>query len=1133
VLTFNAWWWKIHGHPFILQDQRVFNTLDIDIDIDAPPERTRQGIIDIGGQNAPITVRQRRDSGLVIDLNGCEFQWVQPLDFLLKGVGFNANVTYVKQSLTGRNPPAFTPAPLHRNPSSVLLGGIVPWTYDLTGYCETWDFQVRASYVRRDQNFTGLRPCDIVPGDRYDVATHYLDARLSLPHPLPSQGGADHPGPEPAQAGAGFAIRQEPPAFVHRQLRRPELRGGAARQLLTFPGGCRAGGHPRVGSGTRPQPTGGQTRPEENASVPSIPSRSTTAWLAVAILAAAPAWACDRPASVCGRAGASSFRLIAGGRPAPVVVDAGADATVRDAAAAFAGDLDRLGGRAGGAGAAALASTPAAGRDPVVVGVLGRSPLIDGLVAAGRLAVPGLAGQWEGYRQAVVERPFPGVARALVIVGADRRGAAFGAYDLSAKAGVSPWAWWADVPVRRRRDLWVTAGARADAPKVRYRGIFINDEDPAFGTWARNKFGGVNADAYARVFDLILRLRGNFLWPAMWGKSIAADDPRSMALADAKGVVLGTSHHEPMTRAQAEWHKNADGTGGAWDYATNAANLRAFWRGGIDRMMARAEGGGVRGPGQGYEQLVTVGMRGDGDEPMTQGTATRLLERVVADQRRIIADATGRPAERTPQVWALYKEVQDYYDGGMRVPDDVTLLFSDDNWGQIRRLPAAGAAPRAGGYGVYYHFDYVGGPRNYKWVNTNQVEKTWAQMDLAYRSGARRLWVANVGDLKPMEMPIDFFLTMAWDPEVMTPQALAAYPAAWGRAAFGEALGAEAGALASDYSRLAARRKPELVDAGSFALGPVAPDALDGGEWGRMVAEWDALEARVARTRGKLAADQRDAYFELVEHPVLAVANLYRLYYAVAWNRRLAEAGDARADVFAARAEAAFARDRELSRTYHRLNGGKWDGMMLQTKFGYTSWRDPPKDVMPAVTRLGGRAVPVRFRTAPAGPATWAAAEAGAYARAVDGAGLRWQPIARLGRTAGAVAALPQGRAPTTAADGVRLEYELMLPSAGEATARLYMVPALDTRGGQGIRVGVSVDDGPVRTLNMNLKVDAPNWTAAVEDNAYPLEARLGPLAAGRHVLKLWRIDDNALVQKLVLYTGVLPASYLGPEPAP
>ncbi|WP_231298574.1 glycosyl hydrolase 115 family protein, partial [Stenotrophomonas geniculata] len=232
-----------------------------------------------------------------------------------------------------------------------------------------------------------------------------------------------------------------------------------------------------------------------------------------------------------------------------------------------------------------------------------------------------------------------------------RRGVVFGLYDLSEKIGVSPWSWWADVPVQPRRTLYLTAGEHRDQPKVKYRGFFINDENPAFDTWARTHFGGINAQMYAHVFDLLLRLKGNYLWPAMWApKAFNDDDPQNMVLADAVGVVMGTSHHEPMMRAHDEWHRHQDGgiTGGAWDYLHNGANLRAFWRGGIERMVAR----GLDRP---YDSVVTIGMRGDGDEALTEGTAITLLERVVADQRAIIGAVTGKPAAQTPQVWALYK----------------------------------------------------------------------------------------------------------------------------------------------------------------------------------------------------------------------------------------------------------------------------------------------------------------------------------------------------------------------------------------------------------------------------------------------------------------------------------------------
>src|SRR6478609_1018841 len=536
-----------------------------------------------------------------------------------------------------------------------------------------------------------------------------------------------------------------------------------------------------------------------------------TAVLGLVAAAPATAQACAGAVDVCGEAAAGSLALIVEGRPAAVLTDAGADPAIDHAARNFAADLGRVGGTD-----APLAHDSGAVQGPVVlIGELGKSALIEDLRRRGLIEAADLAGQWEAYRQVVVDNPFPNVSRALVVIGSDRRGAVFGTYDVSERIGVSPWYWFADVPVQHRASVYLTPGSRRDQPAVKYRGFFINDEAPAFSRWTEEKFGGANSQAYAHVFELLLRLKGNYLWPAMWApRAFNDDDPQNMVLADEMGVIMGTSHHEPLTRAQDEWHRNTeDGvTGGAWNYETNADNLRTFWRGGVERMMSK-------GDGRGYEALLTVGMRGDGDEAMSEGTAIPLLERIVADQRAIIADVTGKPASETPQLWALYKEVQDYYDRGMRVPDDVTLLFSDDNWGQIRRLPAIGAAPRAGGYGVYYHFDYVGAPRNYKWLDTVQIEKTWQQMDLAYSRGAKQLWIVNVGDIKPEEFPLSFFMDQAWNPEAMDLAALGRFPEEWARAQFGPKHAAAIGAILARYSQLAARRKPELLDADSFAFG--------------------------------------------------------------------------------------------------------------------------------------------------------------------------------------------------------------------------------------------------------------------------------------------------------------------------
>ncbi|EGF89193.1 hypothetical protein ABI_45400 [Asticcacaulis biprosthecium C19] len=863
-------------------------------------------------------------------------------------------------------------------------------------------------------------------------------------------------------------------------------------------------------------------------------------WLAAVVwLVPVAALACEGPVAVC-KSKVDGFALISEGKPATVYVDANSAGPVLQVAQDFAADLERV----SGVKPVIVNDLNGLSGPVVIIGQAGQ-PVIDGLVRDGKLDLKDISGIWEGYVQQVVTGPMPGLPAALVIAGSDPRGAVYGTYDISEKMGVSPWYWWADVPVKKQTDITVLAGARWDAPVVKYRGFFLNDEEPALGNWAREKFGGINAEFYAHVFELNLRLKGNFLWPAMWGKSLPDDDPKSLAMADRYGVVLSTSHHEPMARAHVEWQRQKDAglMSGKWDYRSNAENLRTFWRGGIERRMCSSSASGSTKT-MCHEQVITLGMRGDGDEPMTEGTATALLETIVADQRKIIGEVTGKPLTETPQVWALYKEVQDYYDHGMKAPEDVTLLFADDNWGQIRRLPKAGAGPRVGGYGVYYHFDYVGGPRNYKWLNTNQIEKVWQQMDLAYASGADRLWIVNVGDLKPMEFPLDFFLDMAWNPEAMDVNALSAYPVNWAEQQFGPELGYTISYLLTDSSKWLARRKPELLDAGVFAANP---------DFKVMTRDWQDMLAASKEVRAELGPEYDAAYFQLVHHPIAAAANVYELYNAVADNQALVAKGDAAgANTAADVAEQAFERDKAISADYHALLGGKWNHMMSQTHIGYDNWQQPDKDVMPVVKRLPVNGVVPKRQAVVADYSAvqvvevprhyggrytdehgYVSIDAEFFTRAFSdiGGDVYWELVPDLGRTAGAVISLPQNAPPSdvTASSPMRVEYDVATLKDADAVLHLYLAPTLDTQGRGGLRIGVSIDGGVVQVLGFDLKPDAPDWNEAVKNNIHVLRASFPGLAAGAHTIKVFRIDGNVVLEKLVLDTGGLTPSYLGP----
>jgi hypothetical protein len=557
--------------------------------------------------------------------------------------------------------------------------------------------------------------------------------------------------------------------------------------------------------------------------------------------------------------------------------------------------------------------------------------LIDELLGAGKLDAAAIRGRWESFVIQVVSQPWPGVKRALVITGSDKRGTIYGLYDLSEQIGVSPWYWWADVPVTHRAQLFVRAGRYLqDEPAVKYRGIFLNDEAPALTGWVREKFGNYNHQFYEKVFELLLRLKANYLWPAMWNNAFNDDDPLNPKLADEYGIVMGTSHHEPMMRAQQEWKRYGKG---AWDYAVNGATLRGFWT------------EGVRWNRE-YENIITLAMRGDGDKPMSAESNVALLERIVADQRRIIAANVNPNLSAVPQLWALYKEVQDYYEQGMRVPDDVTLLWCDDNWGNIRRLPTAEERKRSGGAGVYYHFDYVGGPRSYKWLNTVPITKIWEQMNLAYAYGANRIWIVNVGDLKPLEFPTEFFLNFAWNPERWPAQRLDDYTDQWAEREFGPEHAAAIGEIIAKYTKYNGRRKPELLEPTTYSL-------VNYQEAETVLADYQLLEKHAEEIYHALRAEKKNAFFQLVLYPVKACAVLNELYITVGKNRLYAVQGRASTNDLAERARELFRADEQLARYYNEImSGGKWNHMMDQTHIGYTFWNQPVRNAMPAIQEI-------------------------------------------------------------------------------------------------------------------------------------------------------------------------------------
>jgi hypothetical protein len=575
----------------------------------------------------------------------------------------------------------------------------------------------------------------------------------------------------------------------------------------------------------------------------------------------------------------------------------------------------------------------------VIVGTVGRNAVIDALIAAGKLDASDLRGKWESFVITTIAAPAPGIKQALVIAGSDKRGTIYGTYELSEQLGVSPWYWWADVPSKHREQAYILPGRYASGePVVRYRGIFLNDEAPCLTGWARGKFGGLNSKFYTKVFELLLRMRANYLWPAMWDNAFNEDDPENPRLADEYGIVMGTSHHEPMMRAHKEWTDHREHYGnGQWNYATNAEALKRFFREGIARNKK-------------YENLITIGMRGDGDEAMvstgSMHSDIEQLERIFTDQRRIIGDEMHTDPAKVPQLWALFTEVQKYYENGLRPPDDVTLLWTDDNTGSLRRLPTADERNRSGGAGIYYHIDMHGGPYAYQWINTNPFPKIAEQMNLAYEYGANRIWIVNVGDLKPLELPIEFFLRLAWNPAALNKDKIADYTRRWAEREFGPDHAAEIADLVTRYTKYNGWRKPEQISPDTFS-------PLNYEEAERVEAAWRDVTERAEKLYKLLPANQRDAFYQLVLHPAKASGVVAEINIWAGRNHLFAKQGRASTNAAAMRVRELFREDQALTDYYnHTLAGGKWDHLMDQTHLGQFSWEPPRVNVMPAVSEV-------------------------------------------------------------------------------------------------------------------------------------------------------------------------------------
>ena len=750
----------------------------------------------------------------------------------------------------------------------------------------------------------------------------------------------------------------------------------------------------------------------------------------------------------------------------------------------------------------------------IVVGTIGKSRLIDGLIKQKKLDIKIIKGRWEAYKISVVDGN-------LVIAGSDKRGTIYGIYELSKRIGVSPWYWMADAPVIHKDEVWYHGyGDDYEWPAVKYRGIFINDEWPSFGTWCQKHFGGVNSKAYEKIFELLLRLKANYFWPAMWATAFNEDDPESPRLADEMGIVMGTSHHEPMMRSHQEYLRRKEQVG-PWDYATNKERVDQFFREGMERNKA-------------YNNLVTIGMRGDGDVAMGKGDDQeniKTLQNVIKGQRKIIKDIYGRE-DAVPQLWAIFTEVQRYYDAGFTVPDDVTLLFCDNNWGYIRRKGTEAERKRKGGLGLYYHIDMNGGPWNDRWVNTTTVPKLREQLNQAYQSGINRIWIINVGDLKPKEMPISFIMDYAWNPESVKPGDEQAWLESFTASIFGDSFAKENADIIARYSKLNLMRKPEVQVPGLFNYEEML----------RLNNQWQSVVLRCEALKEQIPAEAQDAFYQLVYYPAVASAGVAMMYNAATMGDRET-------------VEELMRKDKRLTDYYNKeLAGGKWDGMMLDNHIGYTKWSIPDENKNP---------MDLGYKIDHDLSASKDTREYSIAADSYQEMGEGWMELPGLGRgdcCIGAVDVMksyPKG-------DGPVLEYDIDLsPVDGKGTVAIGILPTQDVYPARGLRLGVQIDDWPMATVDARqglhdefgeytpknlaqsktLKPLSPHnnlllsgWKDGrkmlrrdeVFDNIRWLEVNFGNISAGKHKLKLIMIDPEIVVESIVVNPDNNRYSYFG-----
>jgi lysophospholipase L1-like esterase len=755
-------------------------------------------------------------------------------------------------------------------------------------------------------------------------------------------------------------------------------------------------------------------------------------------------------------AATGSFPLVAG-VAATLVIDTLDDEVVSVAATAFSKDIQLVTG-----------ILPSIAHDltaaPVIIGTLGNSTLIDSLVTLGKIDATALQGKWETFMISVIANPFPNVSQALVVAGSDPRGTAFGVFELSRAIGVSPLVYWADVTPEPKTALHIaTENTVIGPPSVKYRGMFINDEDWGIKPWASSQMDpdihDIGPNTYAKVFEFMLRCKANYIWPAMHEVTKAFwYYPQNPIVAKRYGIVLGSSHCEPLLRNNVdEWTNNfaveyPGVTKGDWNWATNSATITTYW---TDRVVAAAN--------QNQDAVYTIGMRGIHDSGMpgysTNEDKRNGLISVIAAQRNILSTNLGKPASQVPQIFCPYKEALTLYQLGLNLADDVTICWADDNHGHIRQLSNPAEQLRSGGAGVYYHLSYWGDPEDFLWLSSISPSLVSYEMSRAYDLNTRNLWVFNVGDIKPAEMEFQFAMDLAWDVNKWRPDKARYYARQWAKETFGEPFADALADIKAEYYRLAAAGKPEHIHLISYSETEVE----------QRLAAYDALVAAVNTLASQIPQRLQDAFYELIEYPVKGAAEMNKKIFYAKKSLTLAAQGNSEALTFATQATNAYNTIISLTNKYNtQTAGGKWNGIMSYNP------RSRSQFGAPSVATSGSIAA---TQTEPDPQPSLTVIAAGDYTN-IQTAGYNLQRIVGLGNAATALTVYPLNLTTYTQANIASApfaEYEVPL-QAGKNKILVKCLPTFPLYSGMNLRYAVSIAGSTPEFVDIATSAESDAW---------------------------------------------------------